>query len=101
MSYHLSRLNNIKVEHVPFNNDFSYDRVVASIRVKAHRFAHITDFLEADNFGFRKTHEEAFVLKPLVSWYADYIIYLVVGVLPLVFTYHHKKKFFHDLKHYY
>ena len=38
--------------------------------------------------------------KP-IPWFADYVNYLVAKVIPLEFSYQHKKRFFAHLKHYY
>ena len=37
----------------------------------------------------------------LVSWFSDYVNYLVAKVIPLDFSYQLKKRFFAHLKHYY
>ena len=39
--------------------------------------------------------------KRAVPWFADYVNYLVAKVIPLEFSYQHKKRFFAHLKHYY
>ena len=39
--------------------------------------------------------------KRAIRWFADYVNYLVAKVIPLVFSYQQKKRFFTHLKHYY
>lgn len=43
---HLSRLDNIKPEHMPINNDFPYDRLVALVGTKDPSYAHFTNYFE-------------------------------------------------------
>lgn len=99
---HLSRINDGKVEEFPINDYSPYDRLVAFIRAKAPCYHHLTDFLEEGSSDMkREPYEAATLTKSIVSWYTDYINYLVTGVLPPYLTYQQKKKFFHDLKNYF
>lgn len=92
---HLSRLEYMKIEQQPINDDFPYGRPVAQIE------NNITDY--PLTFKDAETDEvvEAIITKTTVSWYADVINYLAAGVLPPELTYQQNKKFFHDLTHYY
>lgn len=55
---YLSRITDVESGDVLINDYSTYDRMTTFVRAKAPRYAHITDFLEADDSGFRKTHEE-------------------------------------------
>lgn len=99
---YLSRINDGKVEEIPINDYFPYDRLVTFIRAEALSYHHLADFLEEGSSDMKKEpYEAATLTKSIVSWYIDYINYLVTRVLPPDLTYQQKKKFFHDLKHYY
>jgi hypothetical protein len=99
---HLSRINDGKVEELPINDHFPYDRLVAFVRAEAPRYGHLVDFLEEGSSGIKKDPKEALALgKTTVPWYADIINYLAAGAMPPDLTYQQKKKFFHDLKQYY
>lgn len=96
---HLSRINDVQSDDVLINGYFPYDRPVAFVRVEDPLYSRITVFLQTDNSGIRKTPEEVTIVeKSSVPWYADYINYFVVDVLPSDLTYQQKKWFFHNLK---
>lgn len=68
--------------------------MVAFFRAKAPHYAHIPNFLEEGSSGIKKEPDKATAIaKSAVLWYADYINYPVVGVLPPDLTYQQKKEF--------
>lgn len=80
---HLSRINYGKSEELPINDYFPYDRFVAFVRFKVHCYAYLTDFLVEGSSNIKKELKEvATIAKSTILWYAYYINYLVVGVLP-------------------
>ncbi|KAI3445323.1 hypothetical protein Pfo_001988 [Paulownia fortunei] len=62
--------------------------------------------LEQENENFEGPIKEFFpdefilTIKDNLIWYADFVNYLVGGLLPPDLTYHQKKKFLHDVKSY-
>lgn len=45
--------------------------------------------------------EQLLVVSMSTPWYADFVNYIVGGVVPDTLSYNQKKKFFYDVKHYY
>ena len=68
----LSRIENIPHDHIPVNDSFPDEQLDV---VKVSSFVH--------------------------PWYADYANFIVAKFLPLSFTFQQRKKFFHDLRHYF
>lgn len=73
---HLYRLENMKIEQQPINDDFLYDRLLYKIESSTTEYP-LT-------YKYAKTDEvvEAIITKIIVLWYADFVNYLEAGVLP-------------------
>jgi len=84
---HLSRLEHLKPDHLPINDDFTYDRLIAKID---------TTPLEPDRDNLGTILEIS-----RVPWYADFVNYLAADIIPPDLNYQQKKKFFKDIKHFY
>ncbi|CAJ2679749.1 unnamed protein product [Trifolium pratense] len=86
---HLSRLDDIRKEHIPINDDFPCDRLIAQL-----------DF----SFGEEKAGKEEIetaLVQTTAPWYADYVNYIAAGIIPPELSYQQKKKFFHNVKQFY
>ncbi|KAI5385622.1 hypothetical protein KIW84_072287 [Lathyrus oleraceus] len=81
---HLSRLENLEPERTSINDDFSYDKLIAT--------------LEENNSDMQV---ETTLAISVIPWYADLVNYLAAGIVPPTLSYQQKKRFFHDIKHYY
>jgi hypothetical protein len=86
---HLSRLDDIKEDHVPINDNFPCDILIAQL-----------DFSFNDEEGSDEEIETV-LAQTTALWYADYVNYIAAGVIPPELSYHKKKKFFHDVKQFY
>ena len=71
---HLSRMENIPIDHIPINDSFANEQL-ANVNVSS-----------------------AIVASP---WFADYANFLVGKVMPPHFNSQQRKKLFYDLKHYF
>ena len=93
---HLSRMENLKPEKIPINDDFPYEHLVAQMEFE-------NSIEECPQLCNNKTTEVVEEKSTQISlpWYADYVNYLPATFLPPDLTYQQSKKFFRDLKHYY
>jgi hypothetical protein len=86
---HLSRLDDIKEDHVPINDNFPCDILIAQL-----------DFSFNDEEGSDEEIETV-LAQTTALWYADYVNYIAAGVIPPELSYQQKKKLFHDVKQFY
>ncbi|KAI5409659.1 hypothetical protein KIW84_055195 [Lathyrus oleraceus] len=86
---HLSRLEHLKPELVPINDDFVYDRLIARLET-----------IEDNNLGLDEHFQNSLAISN-VPWYADFVNYLAADIVPPDLDYHRKKKFFHDVRNFY
>lgn len=88
---HLSRLEYLKPNHIPINDNFAYDKLIASV----------DDWISHEEAldEFALNIESACVVTS-VPWYADFIDFLAANRLPQGLTYQQRKTFFHDVKHF-
>ena len=74
---HLSRLEHLKPDLLPINDDFTYDRLIA----KTDDFEPYRD----------KDFEKISVMKS-VPWYVDFVNYLAADIIPPDLNYQQKKE---------
>lgn len=99
---HLSRLENLKPDHVPLNGDFTYDKLAMLIDIEGMSYDHYHAYLKAQYSNVETViEEEATLVHKTVLWYADYVNNLATKFLPPDITYQHNKRLFHDVKHFY
>lgn len=79
---HLSRLEDLKPDHVSINDDFTYEKPVSSVDIKGISYDHYHEYLKAQYSNVKNVIEEEVVsVHMIVPWYADYINYLTTKVL--------------------
>ncbi|XP_050896453.1 uncharacterized protein LOC127103228 [Lathyrus oleraceus] len=88
---HLSRLEYLKPDLVPINDDFNYDTLMAKIET-----------IQDDNSNFPMDWNiERTLAVTNVPWYADFVNYLGADIIPPDLNSQQNKKFYSDVRYFY
>lgn len=80
---HLSRIDDLKPEQVPINDDFPYDRLVAQLKIESKTIEFFLMYNDTEN----NEVIESICTKTTLPWYVDFVNYLVAKVLLPDLTY--------------
>lgn len=81
-------MDNIKPEHIPINDDFTYNRLVTSYEIEGICYDHYIDYLKRKYSNIKsEMEEEVALVQTTIPWYADFIKYIATKVLPPDTTY--------------
>lgn len=90
---HLSRLDNVKVDQVPINENFPYDRLIAHLENNTFECSKKHDPCETGNYKIiNEEIVEGTYAHSKIPWYVDFVNYLSAKAIPSELTYQKKKK---------